>query len=61
MLRLEIQNDGIGDEQIGFYDWKAYINHKQIAEGRVEWHHRAEGWHSLLQRVVDSYTKQLML
>ena len=60
-LYIKITNDGTGDEKIGFYDYTVSINEKIIEEGRIEWYSRADGWLSLVQRMVHASIDNLRL
>jgi hypothetical protein len=58
MLRIEIINDGTGDEKVGFYEYAVFINNDCIAEGGIDFHLRANGWISLVDKVVRDARKQ---
>ena len=60
-LYITITNDDTGDEKIGFYNYTVSINEEVIEEGRIEWHSRADGWLSLVQRMVHASIDNLRL
>jgi hypothetical protein len=47
MFIVTFHNDNTGDEQIGNYDVKCFINYKEIYLGRVEGHERKD-WSDLV-------------
>lgn len=53
MLIIRIHNDGTGDTATGNYDYSVSVNTRIIAEGRIEGHCRADGWKTLVQKLVD--------
>ncbi len=60
-IYIRITNDGTGNEKMGFYNYTVSINEEIIEEGRIEWHPRADGWLSLLQRLVNVSIDNLRL
>ena len=52
MLLVTFHNDGTGSEVWGNYNVVVYLNQKTLWTGRIEGHHRAEGWQELVNRLV---------
>jgi hypothetical protein len=53
MLTIEIVNDGTGDEVVGNYNYKVFINKEKIDSGRIEWHNRLSGWRGLISCLAE--------
>lgn len=53
MILLKIWNDGSGTEEVGNYEWCAYVNEELIEDGVYEGHRRSEGWRSLVKKIME--------
>jgi hypothetical protein len=55
MLIMLVHNDGTGTEEIANYDYEVRINNEVIERGRLQDHHRKDGWRTLIGEIVDKY------
>lgn len=53
MLILNIKNIGGGDSN-AIYDVTVHINTREIWQGKVGGHNRAEGWENLIAKIAKS-------
>ena len=58
MLLIKIVNDGSGNRLLGNYDYEVFINERQIANGRIEEHHRLNGWEELVGLLVKNVREE---
>jgi hypothetical protein len=54
-LFVLVCSDGTGTEEIANYDYEVRVNHEVIERGRVQDHHRKDGWRALIGAIVDKY------
>ncbi len=54
-LIVVFHNDGTGLEHDSNYDVTAYVNQSKIWSGRVEGHHRKDGWAELVTMLTDQF------
>lgn len=52
MLIVLVHNDSTGTEEAANYDVEVRINERTIWTGRVDGHHRANGWPRLLEKIA---------
>ena len=57
MLKIVFVNDGTGDEVVGNYDYRVFVNETLIADGRVEGHIRQTGWRGLITWMANRIEK----
>jgi hypothetical protein len=57
MLIVLVHNDGTVTEGIANYDYEVRINHEVIERGRVQDHHRKDGWEALIREIADQHRK----
>jgi hypothetical protein len=53
MLIIKFVNDLTGDEVTGNYDWVVIVNGMVVEKGKIEGHHRPEGWRELIRRLIN--------
>jgi hypothetical protein len=54
MLTVKIQNDGTGTNEDANYNYKVFVNDKEISHGRVCHHNRDNGWAELVKAVAEN-------
>lgn len=55
MLRIEITNDRSGEGNIANYRYRAFVNDKEIANGKIVNHDRSTGFHGIVKDMVRQF------
>jgi hypothetical protein len=53
-LIITIQNDLTGTDQSANYAYKVFVNKRQIDEGTIKGHNRADHWRKLVVKVIEN-------